>query len=109
MLAECLLQLAEEGITHECGGLFPQLLQLLLGQISLQAEVGAVDGQVDVFRKALDFTKDLAQRGATLENQTVGKGQGKDDLQDCCHPQILFNGLWRYMFSSLQFIMILCL
>lgn len=55
MLTECLLQLAEEGVTHEYGGLFPQLLQLLLGQISLQAEIGTGDGKIDVFRKTLDL------------------------------------------------------
>ncbi len=77
------LQLAEEGVTHECGGLFPQLLQLLLGQISLQAEVGAVDGQFDVFRKVittndkyrteldalvLDYVKRLSKKGVSVKS-----------------------------------------
>ena len=29
------------------------------------------------------------------EDQTIGKGQGEGDLQECRYPQILFNVLWR--------------
>ena len=49
-----------------------------------------VDSNVDVFRKALDFAENLAQRCATLENHTVSKGQRKKRFVRLLLPTDLF-------------------
>ena len=93
-------------IKKEIGG-FKQMAKEKFDRSKSHVNIGTI-GHVDHGKTTLTaaITKYLSLLGKAKfeeysnidkapEDQTIGKGQGEGDLQECRYPQILFNVLWR--------------
>ena len=66
---------------------------MFFGKVTLKSEHGAVYREVNVLRETI-YQSGLCQRCPAFEQEFVGIGKRKDDLQDGSDPKIFLDGLF---------------